>query len=133
MFKVLITTLLLFIYSHAEIRAINNDELQKYIGKRIVVVDIRTENQWKKTGIIPGSYKINFYNKVGKSNKKRWLYIFARLVRNKGTSFVLVSQEGEEASSVAKILHDEIGYKSVFYLENGIEAWIDDERKVLNF
>lgn len=133
MLRILMITALLYIASFADVKEISNDGLQAYISKRIVVVDIRTEKQWNNTGIIPGSYKINFFNEQGKSNKKRWLYIFARLVRNKSTLFVLISKEGKEAKEVAKILEKEVGYQNIFYLENGIEGWIDDERKVIDF
>ena len=133
MSKLLIITLLFFTYSCAQVRAINNDQLQEYLKKNIVVIDIRTEKLWNKTGIIPQSYKVNFYNEKGKANQRRWLYIFARLVRNKSTLFVLVSQKGKEAKEVAELLHEDIGYQKVLYLKNGISAWIDDDRKVIDF
>lgn len=133
MLRILIITIFLYVNSLAGIQSITNDQLQAYMTKRIVVVDIRTEKKWKKTGIIPGSYKINFFNEEGKSNKKRWLYIFARLVRNKSTSFVLVSSEGKEAKEVSTILDEELGYRRVLFLEDGIEGWIDDARKVIDF
>ena len=134
MFKLLLPFVLFvqLIYG-ASIKAIDNDQLQQLIEKRVVIIDIRTEDEWEKTGIIPGSYKINYYNKEGEANTKRWLYIFARLVRNKGTTFVLVSSDGKEAEKLANMLYKEIGYSSVLYLNEGINAWIDDERKVIDF
>lgn len=108
-------------------------KLEEYIKKGIIVVDIRTEKEWIKTGIIPGSYKITYFDENNKSNQKRWIYILSRLVKNKDGHFILISNKDKRSKKVANILIKDIGYKNVFYLEGGINAWIYAKNKVLNY
>lgn len=115
---------------HAEIRGISVSELEhlKHLGVKII--DIRKQNQIDKTGIIPTSYKLNFYQKDGSINRVIWLKRFVNLVNGRHLKFVLISKDGEQAKLGAKILQDEKGYTHPYYLKGGIKAWLDANKKM---
>ena len=42
---------------------INNDEINKLINNNVPIVDIRTSDEWKQTGIVPNSVLLTFFKK----------------------------------------------------------------------
>ncbi len=80
--KILLVIFILFSkFVTAEVIDINNRELSNLIEKEIKIVDVRTQNEWKSTGIIKGSIlislldkKINLSLKIGmKTSIKKYL------------------------------------------------------------
>lgn len=107
------------------------DELESYMQSNITIIDIRDDNSWKRTGIIPGSYRLNFeYSKD--FNKKRWEYILIRLLKDKNIAFVLISKDGKKSKKLAKYLKDK-NFNNVKYLKGGMRAWLNADRKVVNY
>jgi rhodanese-related sulfurtransferase len=105
------------------------DELEVYIENNIIVIDIRAENKWKTTGIIPTSYRLTYTKK----DEKKWLYTLIRLIREKNRAFVLISKDGKSAEKLASRLVKEKKLKNAMYLNGGIDEWIDSDRKVINY
>ena len=112
-----------------EVQSITVDELEVFIQKRIIIIDIRTENKWKTTGIIPSSYRLTY----DKENEKKWFYTLIKLIREKNRAFVLISKKGKDAKNLASILYKEKKLNNVMYLDGGIDEWIDSDRRVINY
>ena len=111
-----------------EFKSLTVDELEVYIEKNIIVIDIREESKWKTTGIIPNSYRLTYI----KENEKKWFYTLIKLIRDKNRSFVLISKDGKTAEKLAeKLLAKKIN--NVMYLDGGIDEWLDSDRKVINY
>ena len=115
---------------HADIKGINVDELKALKKSSIKVIDIRTKKDIKETGVIPGSYRLSFYNKEGKIDQKKWLHAFVGLIKSRQIKFVLISGNGKRAELGAEALMDKKGYKNPYYLKGGIDAWIDADEPV---
>ena len=49
-------------YSHAEVLDIDNANLQRLLTEAIPIFDIRTEPEWKQTGIVSGSIGLTFFD-----------------------------------------------------------------------
>ena len=47
---------------------ISSDQLKNLLDNNAVVLDIRTDDQWKKTGVIKGSFQETAFDKNGKFN-----------------------------------------------------------------
>ena len=105
------------------------DELEVYIKKSIIIIDIRDENSWKKTGIIPSSFRITYE----KASEKKWFSTLIKLIKDKNKAFVLISKDGNNAKKLAKKLHDEKKLRGPMYLNGGINEWIDSDRKVISY
>ncbi len=118
-------------YLNANIKAIDSNELDSLLKKGIKVIDIRHPIEIDKTGIIPNSYRLNYYEKDGKINKQKWLNAFVRIVQDKELKFVLVSKNGEKAKEGAELLFKKKKYLNPHYLEGGIASWIKDEKKIV--
>lgn len=131
----LIIFYLIFISSFAKAaeQGLSNTQLQNWMKKGIKVIDVRREDEWSDTGIIPGSYRLTFYDKKNNSNLRRWLYIFSRLVRTKTTAFVLICDNSDRSKKISKILTTNKKYQKVFYLNEGITSWIEEEYRVLQY
>ena len=114
-------------------RLISSDELIALINKNGVALDIRTEEQWKKTGIIKGSFQETAFSKEGKFN----VYLMDKVralagAESQNIEIAFISNDGETASILGNAFAEDLGFKNVFVLKGGIKAWIE-EKKILIF
>lgn len=112
-----------------ESKSLTVDELEVYIEKNIIVIDIRAEDKWQTTGIIPNSYRLTYDDE----NEKKWLYTLIKLIRDKNRAFVLISRKGKKAKEIAFKLDNEKKIRNALYLDGGIKEWINSHRKVINY
>lgn len=84
----------------------------------IKIVDIRTEPEWKQTGIVRGSYTITFFDEKGNYNAQEFLTKLDKVV-NKQEPFGLICRTGNRTTTVAKFLK-KAGYRNVINLEGGV-------------
>ena len=110
-----------------ESKSLTVDELEIYIEKNIIIIDIRAENKWKTTGTIPSSYRLEY----NKKDEKKWLYTLIKLIKDKNIAFVLISKKGKKAKELAFRLDAEKKLKNGHYLDGGIDEWINSHRKVI--
>jgi peptidylprolyl isomerase len=107
-------------------RIINGDELLSMQQKELIVIDIRTEEEWEETGIIKNSKKITAFDQEGNFNPA-FLNSFESLTKkNKENSkVVFVSKEGDISSILANGFVEQLGYKKMLSLQGGIKEWIN--------
>ena len=107
-------------------RIITGDELLSMQKKALIVIDIRTEEEWEETGIIKDSKKITAFDHEGNFNPG-FLNSFESLTKkNKENSkVVFVSKEGDISSILANGYVEQLGYKKMFSLQGGIKEWIN--------
>ena len=105
---------------------INGDELLSMQQKELIVIDIRTEEEWEETGIIKNSKKITAFDQEGNFNPA-FLNSFESLTKkNKENSkVVFVSKEEDISSILANGFVEQLGYKKMFSLQGGIKEWIN--------
>ena len=79
-------------FVNAEVIDINNRELTNLMEKEIKIIDVRTQNEWKSTGIIKGSFLISLLNKNKKFIFEEWYKIFNnKFGSNKSIIFICAS------------------------------------------
>lgn len=120
-----------FTISAKNILSLEIDELESYMQNNIIIIDIRNENSWKRTGIIPSSYRLHYEN-TKDFNKKRWEYVLIRLLKEKNRAFVLISKDGKKAEILSEELKNK-KFNNVKYLNGGMRAWINADRRVINY
>jgi rhodanese-related sulfurtransferase len=113
-------------------KLISPDELIVLIEKNAVALDIRTEDQWKKIGIIKGTFQETAFNKEGKFN----VYLMDKVralagAESQNIEIAFISNDGETASILANAFAEDLGFKNVFVLRGGIKAWIDDKKTLI--
>ena len=115
---------------NAEVKEIDNLELEKLISKGVVIIDIRRKEEWLQTGIVEGSQLSTFFDKNGKANVKNWLSDLATLVE-KSDPIILICRTGRRTGLVAKFLDEKIGYNNIYNVTKGITKWIKDDNPVV--
>ena len=122
--KILLVIFIFFIkFVNAEVIDINNRELSNLIKKEIKIIDVRTLNEWKSTGIIRGSFLISLLNKDKKFIFKDWYKMFNnKFDRNKSIIFVCAS--GVRSNYISHLVKKKKPDLIVYNLKKGINSWI---------
>jgi rhodanese-related sulfurtransferase len=113
------------------LRGVNPDELLDLQQKGALVVDVRTPEEWKSTGVIPGSAKLTFFDKNGAYDKDAWLKQLKGQVKSADQPIVLVCRSGNRSGTVGKELAQEPGFGQVYHLEKGIRQWSAESRSLV--
>ncbi len=64
----LLVALLLVLPVRATVVDVDNTELARLVAAGVPIIDIRTEGEWKETGIVPGSRLFTFFNEHGRAD-----------------------------------------------------------------
>jgi len=115
--KILSILLLLTSISFAEV--INQYPSQELINSGIKIIDIRTQTEWKETGIIKGAIPITFFDERGNYD----VYVFMKALKaqvKEGEKFALICHVGSRTSLLADFLDKEY-HMQVVNLLGGME------------
>lgn len=110
------------------IRDVDARGVQDLISRGVKVIDVRTPEEWRQTGLVPGSATITAFNGDGSLDPG-----FVRAVKataKPGDEIVLICRSGNRSAAAARLLRDEAGYTAVHNATGGIRAWIADGRPV---
>ena len=131
MFRILILFLALFAnISFAEIHDIDNNKLSAMLENQVPLVDIRTRKEWQKTGVIPNSHLLTFFDTKGNFSTEEWLPKLAAIAE-KGDPVIIICRSGNRSYVVAKFLAQDAGYRYVYHAKNGIISWIKSGNKTI--
>lgn len=97
-------------------------DLDNVMNSGGVLIDIRSVAEVDKTGIIPGSHALPFFDDQGYSDGANWLVALKEKV-GEGQPVVLVSQQGDHSLPLCNMLKNEEGFSQVLFLDGGIDAW----------
>ena len=103
----------------------NSDELIEAQAQGAVIVDIRREDEWQKTGIIDGAETITAFTKAGRLHED-FQEKFLSLVPSLNTEIVLYCRTGNRTSKLGNALVNQLGYSNLSHLRNGITGWFKD-------
>ena len=128
--KILFVLFVLFTnFVNAEVINIDNRELSNLIKKEIKIIDVRTENEWKSTGIIKGSFLISLLNKNKKFIFEDWYKMFKnKFSRNKSIIFICAS--GIRSNYISHLVKNKDPDLTVYNLKKGINDWIRSGYKI---
>jgi len=106
-------------FVNAEIIDINNRELSNLIEKKIKIIDVRTQNEWKSNGIIKGSFLRSLLNKNKKFIFEDWYKMFNNdFGRNKSIIFICAS--GVRSNYISHLVKNKNPDLIVYNLKKGI-------------
>ena len=116
-------------FVNAEIIDINNRELSNLIEKKIKIIDVRTQNEWKSNGIIKGSFLRSLLNKNKKFIFEDWYKMFKNdFGRNKSIIFICAS--GVRSNYISHLVKNKNPDLIVYNLKKGINNWIRSGYKI---
>lgn len=110
---------------------INNEQLKKLIAEDVLVVDIRREEEWKQTGIVPGSKTITFFDKYGRIDPN-FLPKFTAITK-KEQPLILICRTGARTKVASQAIAQQLGYKHVINVTEGIMGWIAEKRPISEY
>ena len=124
--KICLILVLMTFSAWAEFQSIEAKRLISMQKKGIPVIDIRTPQEWKERGIIPGSHLMMFFDESGRPHIKEWLDKFSKLVKKKNQPFIIYCAHANRSKTLGRWLSDKLGYQKVYELKGGIEfGWRD--------
>tara|TARA_Y100001970_G_scaffold243541_1_gene308906 strand:+ start:551 stop:1279 length:729 start_codon:yes stop_codon:yes gene_type:complete len=92
------------------------------------IIDIRTEKEREKTGIIRKSLEITAFDIKGNFNPE-FLEVFEKKIKKKD-HVIFVSQKGDISAILANGFVEQLGKKNIYTLVGGIDKWIFEGRSL---
>ena len=122
-------SLLVSVVAHAEISDIDNAELVRLQAKGVPVIDIRTPEEWRETGVIKGARLMTFSFTSG-FDKAGWLKQ-EQQVAKPGEPVVLVCRSGRRSKAVADYMESQSVKGTIYHANGGMNAWKAEGRPVV--
>ncbi len=116
--------------SAAELVTISSEQLQTLQQQNALVVDIRSEQEWAESGTIPKSLKIQFFDNNGDFDSDLWLKQLNEHRQTSNQAVILVCRSGNRSAKVGNFLTQKLGMTNIYHLENGMNAWSKEGRKI---
>lgn len=111
---------------------IANQQLAALLAQRAALVDIRTEPEWRQTGIIPGSHLLTLFDEQRRLvDPDGWLQKIKKVVPL-DKPVILICRVGNRTVPATQFLLKS-GYKEVYNVTGGILPWIREGRPVVNY
>ena len=101
----------------AEVTDIDVAALARLAASGVTVVDVRTPDEWRETGVIGGSRQLT-YTGVD----PQWLEKM-KAIAPPDQPVAVICRTGGRSAAAAKLL-DQSGYKKIYNAQGGMTAWI---------
>ena len=79
---------------------------------KLKIIDIRTQGEWRETGIVKGSYTLTFFNDKGYYDIDGFLKSLNKIVK-KDEKFALICRTGSRTGMVSNFLGNKLNYHVV--------------------
>ena len=103
-------------------KVIDSNQLLSMQDNDLIIVDIRSQKEWKNTGTIIDSKKITAFDEEG-NFQSNFLESFQNIA-GLTTKVVFVSKNGDISSILANGFAEQLDYKHIYSLKGGIQEWI---------
>ncbi len=107
---------------------VDGDALAELMARGVPVVDLRTPQEWRQTGVIAGAVRITAFDDRGQF-VETFPSAFAP-VAGPDDEVALICWTGARSRAVATALTTQIGYATVYNAEGGMMAWLGEGRPV---
>lgn len=119
-------------HAEAGVIGVGNEELSALLRKGVPIIDIRTEAEWRQSGVIPGSHLLTLFDESRRViDPDGWLKKVKALVPPE-KPVVLICRSGNRTGPAARFL-TESGYTTVYNVTNGIIPWIRDGLPLMKY
>jgi rhodanese-related sulfurtransferase len=114
----------------AEVVNIDSAELARLAASGVTVIDIRTEPEWRETGVVAGSKLLTFFDEKGRADPPAWLAKVKALAQP-DQPVVLICRSGNRTRAASQFLFQQAGYKTVYNVTGGTLQWRKDGRELV--
>lgn len=102
---------------------IKADELMVLKNEGVVLIDIRTEDEWRQTGVVEGSHRVTFFDANGNYDANTWINTIGEFT-DKDKPVVLICLSGSRSRVVTNWMANKLGYSAVYNYQPGIQEWL---------
>lgn len=102
--------------------------VQALLDRGVAVIDIRTPQEWRDTGTIPGSHRIMAFTPERQVNPAFLTDLQA--VAKPQDEVVVVCRTGSRSRVISEALVKQAGYQHVYNAEHGMSEWLGQHRPV---
>jgi rhodanese-related sulfurtransferase len=106
--------------------------VEKMIDDNIVMIDIRREDEFRRTGVIKNAHLLTFFDEYGQYDIDKWMSEFEKLVTSKDQTFVLICAHANRTRNVGNFLIEQ-GYKHTAHLMGGMALWQQELRETIEY
>jgi rhodanese-related sulfurtransferase len=114
--------------AHAEMQQISVAELDDLLRRGVTVIDVRRIDEWRATGIVPGSRMITAFDAEGRLDAHFSEQVAASVPSDQPV--VLICRSGNRSARASRLLSEQLGFQHVYNLDGGIQAWLQQRRPV---
>ena len=126
---IMILSFLICKFSYADIVAVDNLQVQKLFKSGVSIVDIRTKGEWDKTGVIPQSILLTFFDSSGNYDFNKWYADLKKITPNY-KSVIIICRSGRRSRLVANMINQK--YNDIVFDANmGMNSWIKSNLRVI--
>ena len=122
-----LTAILLSAAARADIVNIDNAELARLVAQGVPVVDIRTDAEWRSTGVLAGSRLLTFFDAQGRADPARWV-TQAGAFAVPGQPLILLCRSGKRSRAAAEALEAQGAYARIYNVSQGVQGWVGEHR-----
>ena len=97
------------------------------MAQGVPVIDIRTEPEWRATGVLAGSRALTFFDAQGRADPASWLRR-AQAFAPPEKPVILICRSGNRSRAAAQVLSREGGYGRVYNVSRGVQGWAGEGR-----
>ena len=115
----------------ADVIHVDSLALERLLERGVPVIDIRTPEEWRETGIIEGSHLLTFFDAQGRYDVRAWLSELAAIA-SRDEPFALICDSGGRSSVVGQFLDAQLGYQRVHNAPGGIAQWMAEDRPTVD-
>lgn len=106
--------------------------VEKMIDDNIVMIDVRREDEFARTGVIKNAHLLTFFDDYGNYDLNEWMEEFEKLVTSKDQTFVLICAHANRTRNIGNYLVQQ-GYKHTSHLMGGMALWLQELRPVIEY
>jgi rhodanese-related sulfurtransferase len=111
----------------AEVIKVDVARLEQLRGKGVPVIDLRTPEEWSRTGVIEGSHLVAFADAGGRYDIDGWTSRLAAIAVP-DAPIALICWSGRRSSIASRILDRQFGYEQIFDVLGGMKQWTAEGR-----
>lgn len=104
-------------------------ELADAVAQGVPIIDIRTPQEWRETGVIEGSHLLTFFDEQGRYDLQSWLSELDRIV-DADEPFALICRTGRRSGMLGHFLAQQLDRGGVHHAADGMRGWIVGGRPV---
>ena len=116
----------------AQVVEIDSGALPRLMAEHVEVIDIRRPDEWRRTGVIEGTRLMTFFDAKGNYDAEAWMAKLTPVAAG-DRAVAIICHSGGRSRLLSRFLHQEIGYRRVYDVRDGIAGWIAAKRPTIPY